>query len=324
MLLTGIVFSFSVIVIFSIVMLLTRPTTQEAAVNRRLTEVLGSHLNLAKIDPSANADLLARGQARASGLTAAIQKTAIGIFLQRLIVQSQVRVSVTGILQWIAGLAIGAGLLTWFLTHMAFLVAIAVLLMGLLPIGYLRFRRERRLAAFNLALPECIETCSRALRAGHSLVAALSIVSDQAREPAKTEFDEVFKKQNYGLPLRDALTQMLDRVPSTDLQVMITAFLVQRDTGGNLVDILDRLVFVIRDRLRIHRDIRTHTAQGRMTGWILCLLPVFLLLAINILNPGYSKPLFHDPTGKKMLYAGIVLLLGGGWLIRHIIHGIEV
>ena len=101
-------------------------------------------------------------------------------------------------------------------------------------------------------------------------MAAISIVAEQAVEPAKTEFGEVFKKQNYGLPLRDALMQLLDRVPSQDLRVLVTGMLVQKDTGGNLAEILDRILFVIRERLRIQGEIRTHTAQGRMTGWILC------------------------------------------------------
>ncbi len=165
---------------------------------------------------------------------------------------------------------------------------------------------------------------SRALRAGHSMVAALGIIAEQAPEPAKTEFIEVFKKQNFGLPLRDALMQLLDRVPSQDLRVLVTAMLVQKDTGGNLAEILDRTVFVIRERLRIQGEIRTHTAQGRLTGWILCLLPIIMMFLINVVNPGYSKIMFEDPMGQKMLYAGGGLLLLGGYVIRSIINGIEV
>ena len=192
------------------------------------------------------------------------------------------------------------------------------------PLLYLQYRKRKRLAAFNAALPDAIDLCGRSLRVGHSLVAALSILAEEAAEPARTEFAEVFKKQNYGLPLRDALLQMLDRVPSPDLRVFVTGVLVQKDTGGNLAEILDRIVQVVRERMRIARDIQVHTAQGRLTGWILCLLPVIMLLLINLFNPGYSKTLFDTATGHKLLYAGTGLLLLGGFLIRQIIHGIEV
>lgn len=193
-----------------------------------------------------------------------------------------------------------------------------------LPVLVLLLRRRRRMAAFDQALPDAIDMMSRSLRAGHSLVASISIVAEQAPEPARTEFSEVFRKQNFGLPLRDALLQMLERVPSPDLRVLVTGILVQKDTGGNLVAILDRIVAVIRERLKIQGEIRIHTAQGRMTGWILCLLPIVMLVTINMINPGYSKALTGDPLGLKLLYGGCVLLAIGAYLIKHIVDAIEV
>jgi tight adherence protein B len=117
---------------------------------------------------------------------------------------------------------------------------------------------------------------------------------------------------------------MLDHVPSQDLRVLVTGILVQKETGGNLAEILDRTANVIRERLRIQGEIRTHTAQGRMTGWILCTLPIVMLLVINIVNPGYSKVLLDTPTGHKLIYLGLALLGTGGLIIRQIINGIEV
>ena len=155
-------------------------------------------------------------------------------------------------------------------------------------------------------------------------MAALGILAEQGPDHVREEFAEVFKKQNFGLPMRECLMQMLDRVPSQDLRVLVTGILVQKDTGGNLAEILDRIVYVIRERVRIKAEIQTHTAQGRMTGWILCLLPVVMLVLINIIDPGYSDVLFHDPTGQKLLMAGVVLLSLGGMTIRQIINGIEV
>jgi tight adherence protein B len=120
------------------------------------------------------------------------------------------------------------------------------------------------------------------------------------------------------------MTQMLDRVPSQDLRVLVTGMLVQKETGGNLAEILDRIANTIRERLKIQGEIKTHTAQGRMTGWILCLLPVVMLIAINLLNPGYSDVLINTSTGKMLCYLGIGLLVIGGLIIRQIINGIEV
>jgi len=155
-------------------------------------------------------------------------------------------------------------------------------------------------------------------------VGAIEMLSTNAQEPAASEFSEIFKQQNLGLPLRDALMQLLDRVPSLDLRVLVTAILVQKDTGGNLAEILDRTVFVIRDRLRIQGEIRVHTAQGRLTGWILCALPVVMLVLINMMNPGYSSILLHDPLGHKIIYASLGMLTVGTVIINRIINGIEV
>jgi tight adherence protein B len=192
------------------------------------------------------------------------------------------------------------------------------------PFAFLRWQRSRCLARFEKVLPDAIDMCARSLRAGHSVVAAIGIVAEEAPEPAKSEFAEVFRKQNYGVAMRDALIQMMERVPSRDLQIVITAILVQKDTGGNLAEIMDRVVNVIRDRARIQAEVRTHTAQGRFTGWVLCLLPVILLVLINLISPGYSRVLFQEGAGRTLLYTGLGLLALGAFTIRHIVNGIEV
>src|SRR6202167_1149104 len=193
-----------------------------------------------------------------------------------------------------------------------------------LPWARIAFARYRRLRAFEKALPHAIDMMARSLRARHSTAGAIEIMAQGAPEPASSEFSEVFRQQNFGLPLRDALMQLLDRVPSQDLRVLVTAILVQRETGGNLVEILDRTVMVIRERQRIHGEIRTQTAQGRMTGWILTALPVVMLVLINLTDPGYSKILFTDPTGRKLIYVGIAFIALGAFFIRKIINSIEV
>jgi len=150
------------------------------------------------------------------------------------------------------------------------------------------------------------------------------MLSQNAQEPLASEFAEIFRQLNLGLPMRDALLLLLDRVPSSDLRVLVTAILVQKDTGGNLAEILDRTVFVIRERLRIQGEIQVQTAQGRLTGWILSSLPVVMMLLLNLLNPGYSSILFHDPLGHKLLYGSGGMLVAGTLIIRRMINGIEV
>jgi tight adherence protein B len=187
------------------------------------------------------------------------------------------------------------------------------------PSMYLKHRRARRLAMFNSGLPDAIDLMARALRAGHSLSSAIEVLSEQSGAGVATEFNVVFRQQNFGLPLRDALLQMADRVPSKDLRFLVTAMLVQKETGGNLTEILDRTSHVIRERIRIGGEVQVKTAQGRLTGTILSLLPVLMLLLTSVINPEYARILLHDPVGHKLLYVGAGLILTGTFFIRKIV-----
>ena len=208
--------------------------------------------------------------------------------------------------------------------HHVLPAALAGLAAGYLPLLLLKLRRQRRITAMDKVLPDVVDMISRALRAGHSMPAAIGILAEGAPEPARSAFAEVFQKQKFGFPLRDALMELVARFPSQDLRVLVTAILVQRDTGGNLVQILERTASVIRDRLKLKGDVRVHTAQGRLTGWILCILPIGMLLMLSFADPGYAKALTEDPLGRKFLYGGGVLLLLGGYLINRIVKKIEV
>jgi tight adherence protein B len=144
-------------------------------------------------------------------------------------------------------------------------------------------------------------------------------VGEQSAEPLGAEFTIVFQQQKYGIQFRTALLELGDRVPSKDLHFLITAILVQKETGGDLTEILDRTTHVIRERVRIEGEIRTHTAQGRLTGWILSALPLIMLGLINIVTPGYTHVLFADPLGQKLLYGGGVMIIIGAFIIRKIV-----
>jgi tight adherence protein B len=219
-----------------------------------------------------------------------------------------------------AGAALSCGLLSFLCLQSLLLGVVAALAGSAIPYGLLRLKCGRRLKAFNTALPEAIDLMARSLLAGHSMGSSIELIAEQSPEPLASEFVQVFQQQRLGLHFRDALLQMGTRVPSRDLQFLITAILVQKETGGDLTEILDRASHVIRERVRIEGEVRTHTAQGRLTGWILALLPVVMLALINLLSPGYSGILFHDPVGQKLLYAGGTFIILGGLIIRKIVN----
>ena len=244
--------------------------------------------------------------------------------LQKWISQAALNTTASALLVQTAACA-GIGFLITMFFAPIFGVEIAVAAgCATLPWARVAFLRYRRLSAFDKALPHAIDMMARSLRAGHSTAAAIEIMAQGAPEPAGSEFAEVFRQQNFGLPLRDALMQLIDRMPSPDLRVLVTAIVVQRETGGNLVEVLDRTVHVIRERQRIQGEIRVQTAQGRLTGWILTLLPAVVMAMINVIDPGYSKPLLKDPIGHKLLLLCLVLISLGAFFINRIINSIDV
>jgi tight adherence protein B len=202
---------------------------------------------------------------------------------------------------------------------MALAVIPALLAGSVAPYLWLRIQRSRRVKHFNEALPDAIDLLARALRAGHSVASAIEMVGEQSQDQLAAEFTQVFQQQRLGLPFREALVQMGERMPSRDLRFLITAILVQKETGGDLTEILDRAAHVIRERVQIEGEVRTRTAQGRLTGWVLSLLPVVMLILINLVNPGYSDILLHDPVGRYWLYAGAGLIAVGTLIIRKIV-----
>ena len=202
----------------------------------------------------------------------------------------------------------------------ALVIALGVVQGLFMPYLWLRRKKTKRLKQFNEALPDATDLMARALRAGHSTGSCIEIVAEQTREPIAGEFGRCFQRQKFGIPFRDALIELGARVPSKDLQFLITAILVQKETGGDLTQILDRTTSVIRERIRIEGEIRSYTAQGRLTGWILSAFPLAMMLLINVLSPGYTHPLFADPLGQKLLYVGAGLITIGALIIRKIVN----
>jgi tight adherence protein B len=318
-------FFVTTLISFGIMLIILRPTKDEKSMGRRLISLADKNSELMASGPMET--LLKRNNDSSFGwMEGAFDSLSLSLSqkLRMLILQANSKKSPGTIMIYCVAAGIGGAFLYFVFAPFPIVAPAVGLATAFLPIVWLKVMRGRRMKTFNNGLAEGIDMMGRSLRAGHSVVAAIGIVAEQGPEFVSDEFAEVFKKQNFGLPMRECLMQMLERMPSQDLRVLVTGILVQKDTGGNLAEILDRIVYVIRERVRIKAEIKTHTAQGRMTGWILCLLPIVMLVLINLINPGYSDVLFHDPLGQKMLMAGVVLLCLGGLTIRHIINGIEV
>ncbi len=189
-----------------------------------------------------------------------------------------------------------------------------------LPFVYLYFRRKRRLAQFQKQLPEALELISRALRAGHSLGAGFSLVGSEMADPIGKEFARAFEEQNFGVALEESLENMTERVPNLDLRFFATAVILQRQTGGDLAEILDKIGRLIRERFQIWGAIQALTGEGRLSGIVLLALPPVLFVAMYRLNPEYCTPLFTDPMGHQMLAYAIVMQIIGALVIKKIIN----
>ena len=312
------IFAGFVLISFLVVVVMLRPKKAEKVMEKRLL-VITAPLKAGEDEP----DMLAPTVKQTGGLS-----TKLGTYLERfdfsedlqmLILYAGSRATVGSVVFGSLMAAIAAGLMAHAFVGLYPADLAAVVVGGAGRWLLLNFQKKRRLNKFNEALPDAIELMGRALRAGHSMASAIEVVAEQSPDPLGSEFAVVFHQQKFGIPFRDALLQLGDRIPSKDLHFLITAILVQKETGGDLTEILDRTTRVIRDRVRIEGEIRTYTAQGRLTGWILGGLPVALLVILNILTPGYSKVLFHDPVGQDLLYAGGVMIVVGGLIIRKIV-----
>jgi tight adherence protein B len=311
-------------VTFGAVSLMSASSGSQRVIERRYLGIRAANNENAGGDNSAAVLLKLEPSNTAEGIDALLQRFQLIRALEIKIIQADVKGSPARFMGISLAMMVGGGVLVSFWVQVLLVQIGVALAFGYAPFGYLAFMRSRRLKKFDSCLADAVDMMARSLRAGHAMTAAINIVAEQSQEPIRSEFAEVFKQQNFGLPIRDAMQQMLDRVPSPDLRVVVTGILVQKETGGNLAEILDRIANTIRERLKIQGEIRTHTAQGRLTGYILCCLPIVMLLAINWLNPGYSDVLIDTPTGHTICYIGIALLIMGGLIIRAIINGIEL
>jgi tight adherence protein B len=246
--------------------------------------------------------------------------TAYGQSLQERLSQAQVKMSPAVFIMLTIGAAFFAWIISYSTSRHTLLTIVATVGGGALPLLYINFRRHRRLKKFEDKFPEAIDLLARSIRAGHAFSTALELIATETDEPIAGEFRKLFEEQKFGLPLRDALFNLGERVPLIDVKFFGTAVLLQKESGGNLAELLDKLSYVMRERFKILRQLRVYTAQGRLTLWLLMALPVLLLTILSIMNPQFVRPLFHDPMGKNLIAIGVALQATGYFLIRRIIN----
>jgi tight adherence protein B len=256
-------------------------------------------------------------------LDRALAGTSIGHKFTRLIAQSGVETTPSAVIMGMIGAAVLGVLLAGMFTTQSIAQPVAAIAGLGAPILWLSHLASRRLKRFEEQFPEALDLLSRAIRAGHAFQTAMGMVADELPEPVGPEFKKTFDQQNFGLPLKDALNEMADRVDLLDVRFFATAVLIQRDTGGNLSEVLDNLAHVVRERFKILRQVRVHTAHGRFTGYVLLALPGFLAVALMWINPEHMGLLFKERMGHLMVMGAIVLQTIGFFWIRHVIK-IEV
>jgi len=304
------------VLIFFVVLFVTKPSKKEIELGKRLAGLEGSSTTDQVVSP----DILKREvYSDVAFVNSLLQRIKLAAHLNTLLKQANST--------WTVGQLLFNAIAVWVVVGMLSAVWLHSKLMGLViglvaagaPYIYLLIKRKARLNRFESVLPDAIDLMARALRAGHAVTAAIEMVAREIPNPVGIEFRRVFEEQNFGLPLREALLNLANRVPVPDLQFLVTAMLVQKETGGNLAEVLDKTAAVIRERSRLLGQLRIYTAQGRMTGWILGLLPFIVFAMMNFLNRNYARIMLDDPTGRKAIWLGLGLMTVGAWMIRKIV-----
>ena len=241
--------------------------------------------------------------------------------LQKLLSQADLKIRAGNFILLCLACGVVLSVIVYSVANKALIFAWVGFLLGcFIPYSYASYARTKRFNEFEELFPEAIDTLARAVRAGHAFTTALEMIADEISDPVATEFRKLFEEQKFGLPVREALTNLVDRVPLVDVKFFVTAVMLQRETGGNLAEILDNLSYVIRERFKILRQVRVYTAQGRLTMLLLMGMPPIIIMGMMFMNPSFIQPLFTDPIGHAMLVIGICLQTVGYFVIRKIIR----
>ena len=312
------VFTFCLFLTFAGYLLATRGTEQRRArLQQRLAEALLHSAHAEDVDVQ-----LARQELMSEIplMNRALLHVPIATRLKRMLEQADLHITVTRLLMFALMAAMLAGLAASMITISIVVIICAALTAAAVPFIHVWWKRRQRLNLFLEQLPDTLELMSRALQAGHAFAESLHMVAHEMPDPVAGEFRKTYEEQNLGLSIKLALENLAARVPLLDLKMCITAILIQRETGGNLAEILEKVAHTIRERFRIMEDLKTLTTSSRMSAWILCGLPIFVALAVTVLNPDYMSVLWRDPRGHYLIAAALGLQLTGMAVIRKILR----
>ena len=303
---------------FGVLLYFLKPTKIEAAVEQHLTSIEDSR-GLG-VNPDGTTILKQDPLSSNPAVDSLIRHLPGVLGLARLIKQAGQTWQVGSVLlASVIALVVGSWIASFFMPSNILSVLVGVLL-AVSPIFYLYILRETRFRKCDALVPEAVDLMARGLRAGHAVPAVLEMVGKEIAEPLASEFRALAEEQTLGLPLRDAMLNLVERVPRADIRFLATAILLQKETGGNLAQILDKTAALARERSRLRGQLRIYTAQGRITGWILCIAPFIMFGVISLVNWNYEKILFTDPTGLHVIYFGMVMMVIGILVIRKVIN----
>lgn len=301
---------------FAVLYFLLKPSAIEASLHKHLIAIEESR---DEAQPAASTILKNKAFSSNPQLDALVRKVPGSEAVARMTSQAGKEWHVASLFAFsIVAIPIGWWFASLFIPSLLLSGAVA-LAISFAPYGYIYVLRGLRFAKFDKVLPEAVDLMARGLRAGHSVNAVLEMVGTEVGPPVGPEFMALYKEQGLGLPLREALTNLLERMPRDDVRFLTTAILLQKESGGNLAQILDKTASVLRDRARLRGQLRIYTAQGRLTGWILGAAPFIMFGVISAVNHEYEWLLFSSPIGWYMIYAGLVMIGIGALIIRKII-----
>ncbi|HSC28289.1 MAG TPA: type II secretion system F family protein [Vicinamibacterales bacterium] len=289
----------------------------------RLEEVSKPLTSMAGAESKVKALLKTRKEGPLPALDRLLDSTTRGSALGRWIEQSGAKISISALLFMASGCGLVVALLVSTAVRDFWALPIGAVLGFTVPFIVLNVKRSRRLRRFEEEFPEALDLIARALKAGHAFATGLKMVSDEMSEPIGPEFRKTFDEQNFGLPMKDSLENLTYRVPLLDVRFFTTAVLIQRETGGNLAEILENLAHVVRERFKILRQVRVYTAHGRLTGYVLLALPAVLCIALSFINPDHMNLLFRERMGQTLLMVAAVMQAIGYFWIRQVVK-IEV
>lgn len=310
----GVFFGVLLIVFGAYWLVILRPEQQESgAVRRRLR---GSRPRIAKADIGKTSEPLSR----VGPLDAVLKRwTGVSSPLKRMVEQSELPLTV-GTVVLLCGFCVSVTFaVVRFLTPYLIVAVVLAIMAGMAPFIWVRFKAKQRLALFEEQFPEAIDLIARALRAGHALPTALQMASEEVPDPVGAEFRLLFEQQNYGLSMSDALRLFGERMPLLDARFFVTAVQTQREMGGNLSEVLDKLAAVIRERFKVKRQVRAVSAHGRITGVVLGFLPPAVAGVLFVMSPAHIRLLVEDPIGVYMVTTALVLQVVGVVIIRRIV-----